>query len=223
MTQDGAGQKRLTLYHHTSEASAKSIASSRQMWSSAPVDMPFAFFSTRIDGKASGASGYGPAAVEVCLPAAIAREDAVYLSGERFLKVPLAELRAEFFVGLHLPDPPPRPPTVSDTVDQTLAIVREALGDAAGDIAQLRPALRRLGRLSDHDPRVIEGVSAALRCQPRVDAIQHAVLDLAEQASHGHFRAPAEIPRGADDRLRGDRSRSTAPIGGPRSAGPRIG
>lgn len=95
MNPDGAGEHWLTLYHHTSEEAARAILTSGRMESSAPVDMPYAFFSTRRHGIAAGAGGYGTAAVEVRVPAELAHEDAVYLSGERFMKVRLDQLRPE--------------------------------------------------------------------------------------------------------------------------------
>ena len=36
----------LTLYHHTSNSAAAAIMRDRAMRSAAPIDMPFAFFST---------------------------------------------------------------------------------------------------------------------------------------------------------------------------------
>lgn len=44
----------LTLYHHTSNAAAAAILRDRSMISAAPVDLPFAFFSTHREGRAAG-------------------------------------------------------------------------------------------------------------------------------------------------------------------------
>ena len=41
----------LTLYHHTSNSAAAAIMRDRAMRSAAPIDMPFAFFSTHRTGK----------------------------------------------------------------------------------------------------------------------------------------------------------------------------
>ena len=68
----------LTLYHHTSNAAAVAILRDRSMISSAPVDLPFAFFSTRRDGRAAGSLNYGEAAVEVRVPEDLAQVDETF-------------------------------------------------------------------------------------------------------------------------------------------------
>ncbi len=78
----------LTLYHHTTTAAAKAIMRDRVMLSAAPVDLPFAFFSTHRAGRAAGPLHYGEAAVEVHLPADLATVDESFRDGEQFLKVP---------------------------------------------------------------------------------------------------------------------------------------
>ena len=92
----------LTLYHHTSNAAAVAILRDRSMISSAPVDLPFAFFSTRRDGRAAGPLNYGEAAVEVRVPEDLAQVDESFRDGEHFVKVALAELRPEHFIRVHL-------------------------------------------------------------------------------------------------------------------------
>ena len=92
----------LTLYHHTTTAAAKAIMRDRVMRSAAPVDLPFAFFSTHRAGRAAGPLHYGEAAVEVHLPADLATVDESFRDGEKFLKVPLADLRPSYFVRAHL-------------------------------------------------------------------------------------------------------------------------
>ena len=92
----------LTLYHHTSNAAAVAILRDRSMISSAPVDLPFAFFSTRRDGRAAGPLNYGEAAVEVRVPEDLAQVDETFRDGEHFVKVALAELRPEHFIRVHL-------------------------------------------------------------------------------------------------------------------------
>ena len=88
----------LTLYHHTSNTAAAAIMRDRAMRSAAPIDLPFAFFSTHRVGRASGPLHYGEAAVEVRLPAHLATLDESFRDGERFLKVALADLRSSYFV-----------------------------------------------------------------------------------------------------------------------------
>ena len=76
----------LTLYHHTSNAAAVAILRDRSMISAAPVDLPFAFFSTHRDGRAAGPLHYGEAAVEVRVPEDLAQVDEAFRDGERFAR-----------------------------------------------------------------------------------------------------------------------------------------
>lgn len=92
----------LTLYHHTSNNAAAAIMRDRAMRSAAPIDMPFAFFSTHRTGRASGPLHYGEAAVEVRVPQDVTTVDDSFRDGERFLKVALADLRPSYFVRAHL-------------------------------------------------------------------------------------------------------------------------
>jgi len=91
----------LTVYHHTSNAAAAAILRDRSMISAAPVDLPFAFFSTHREGRAAGPLNYGEAAVEVRVPEDLAQVDETFRDGERFVKVALADLRPEHFVRVH--------------------------------------------------------------------------------------------------------------------------
>ncbi len=77
----------LTLYHHTSNAAAAAILRDSSMISAAPVDLPFAFFSTHREGRAAGPLNYGEAAVEVRVPEDLAQVDETFRDGERFVKV----------------------------------------------------------------------------------------------------------------------------------------
>lgn len=101
----------LTLYDHTSNAAATAIMRDRVMRSAAPIDLPFAFFSTHRAGRAAGPLHYGEAAVEVHLPADLATVDVSFRDGEQFLKVPLADLRPSYFVRAHLATSTDRRPT----------------------------------------------------------------------------------------------------------------
>lgn len=92
----------LTLYHHTCNAAATAIMRDRAMRSAAPVDLPFAFFSTHRAGRAAGPLHYGAAAVEVRLPADVAKVDESFRDGEQFLKVALVDLRPRYFIRAHL-------------------------------------------------------------------------------------------------------------------------
>lgn len=68
----------------------------------APIDMPFAFFSTHRAGRASGPLHYGEAAVEVRVPQDVTTVDDSFRDGEQFLKVALVDLRPNYFVRAHL-------------------------------------------------------------------------------------------------------------------------
>jgi hypothetical protein len=103
----------LTLFHYTSNASARAIMRDRVMRSAAPVDLPFAFFSTHRAGRASGPLHYGEAAVEVRVPAEVATVDESFRDGEQFLKVALVDLRPENFIRAHLAIHPTAPPSPS--------------------------------------------------------------------------------------------------------------
>ncbi|RNI24811.1 hypothetical protein [Flexivirga caeni] len=208
----------LTLYHHTSEEAARAILTSGRMESSAPVDMPYAFFSTRRHGIAAGAGGYGTAAVEVRVPAELAHEDAVYLSGERFMKVRLDQLRPEFFIRTHLPEPDPPAPTTEEKAKFVLAAIDQAVTAAAVDVTQLRPTLRRLSRLPSQGSDVVAAVAAGLRCAPDAASIQHAVRELAgRQRGAGAAAAAREVTGGQ----RVSRRRSATPGDVPTVASPR--
>lgn len=81
----------------------------RVMHSAAPVDLPFAFFSTHRAGRASGPLHYGEAAVEVRVRAEVATVDESFRDGEQFLKVALSDLRPENFIRAHLAIQPTAP------------------------------------------------------------------------------------------------------------------
>ena len=95
--------RELTLYHHTTPAAAVRIMSERRMLSASPVELPYAFFSTRRHGHAAGALYYGDAAVEVRVPEDITEVDESFRDGERYVRVPLDELEPEHFIRAHLP------------------------------------------------------------------------------------------------------------------------
>ena len=107
---------KLTLYHHTSNSAAAAIMRDRAMRSAAPIDMPFAFFSTHRTGRASGPLHYGEAAVEVherlarLLPAGEALLD----QGRE--QVALADLRPSYFVRAHLANDRLGSPTVRSAI-----------------------------------------------------------------------------------------------------------
>jgi hypothetical protein len=94
------------LYHHTTTEAACRIARDRRMRSADPVHSPFAFFSTRLDGLAAGANGYGSAAIAVDVPADLVIPDEGFRTGEQYVKVRLEDLRPEHFVGVYLPEEP---------------------------------------------------------------------------------------------------------------------
>ena len=106
----------LTLYHHTSNNAAAAIMRDRAMRSAAPIDMPFAFFSTHRTGRASGPLHYGEAAVEVRVPQEVTTVDDSFRDGERFLKVALADLRPSYFVRAHLANDRLGSPTVRSAI-----------------------------------------------------------------------------------------------------------
>lgn len=92
----------VTLYHHTSNSAATAIMRDRVMRSAAPIDMPFAFFSTHRVGRASGPLHYGEAVVEVRVPQDLTTVDESFRDGEQFLKVALTDLRPSYFVRAYL-------------------------------------------------------------------------------------------------------------------------
>lgn len=86
-------QGEVTIYHHTTSEAAERIMAERRMVSSAPVDRPYAYFSTWIDGNAAGQLGYGEASVEVRVPRAITEVDEGFHTGEQYLRIRLDALQ----------------------------------------------------------------------------------------------------------------------------------
>ncbi|TWP34476.1 hypothetical protein [Leekyejoonella antrihumi] len=121
----------ITLYHHTSPEAALSIMRERRMISSSPVDMPYAFFSTRPDGNASGVFHYGAAAVQVRVPVGITQVDESFHSGERYVKIRLEDLEPSHFIRVHRPQDSP-----SDDLSQADIAAR-----LSADNANLGPTL----------------------------------------------------------------------------------
>lgn len=120
----------VTLYHHTSPEAAVQILRDRKMMSNAPVNRPWAHFSTWPDGNAAGMAGYGEAIVEVRLPRELLVPEDRFHSGEEFFTVPLADLRPEHFVSAHLLEPPPEERDLMWLAEQMEVHTRE-LGPSA--------------------------------------------------------------------------------------------
>lgn len=117
------------LYHHTTPEAALLIISERRMRSASPVDSPFAFFSTRLDGLASGNVGYGSAAVQIEVPAGLVIPDERFHSGEQFVKIALEDLRPEYFMKVHY-SPERQPPPASAVTALSERLQADKIGRA---------------------------------------------------------------------------------------------
>lgn len=85
----------IDLYHRTTRENAESILRDRQM--SSRENTALAYFSTRLDGQATG---YGQVAVHVRVPVDLATLDDEFPDGEQHYAVHVARLKAEHFIAV---------------------------------------------------------------------------------------------------------------------------